>query len=121
MEARWCESDGYGLLGQLTIVVCLSFCWRDITNGFQKPVMVEPGYPYQGGQFNRFSGFPGAASMDDFRLVETVDGFRQGIVVAVAFTADRGLNAGLGQAAQEPRAERFLLSEWWMRASSRSG
>jgi hypothetical protein len=36
--------------------------------------------------------------MDDFGLVEAVDRFGEGVVVAVADAADRGLDAGLGQA-----------------------
>ena len=36
--------------------------------------------------------------MDDLGLVKTVDRFRQGIVIAVANTADRRLDPGLGKA-----------------------
>ena len=35
--------------------------------------------------------------MNQFGLVQTVDGFGQGVVVAVALAANGGLNAGLGQ------------------------
>ncbi len=36
--------------------------------------------------------------MDDLGLVEAVDGFGQGVVIAVTDTADRRLDAGLGEA-----------------------
>jgi len=36
--------------------------------------------------------------MDDLGLVEAVDGLGQGVVIAVADTADRRLDAGLGEA-----------------------
>ena len=36
--------------------------------------------------------------MDDLGLVEAIDSFREGIVVAVADTANRGLNTCFGQA-----------------------
>ena len=36
--------------------------------------------------------------MDNLGFVQPVNGFGQGLVVAVARTPDRGLDAGLGQA-----------------------
>lgn len=50
--------------------------------------MVEPGDPFQGCQFDGFSGFPGCTAMDQFGLVQTVDGFGQCVVIAVATAAD---------------------------------
>ena len=41
---------------------------------------------------------PRSAPMDDLGLVEAVDRFGEGVVVAVADAADRRLDAGLGQA-----------------------
>src|SRR3546814_6742335 len=56
------------------LVVCLSFCWRDIADGFEQTVIVEPGHPFQRGQFHRGLGFPRCPSMDQLGLVEAVDG-----------------------------------------------
>src|SRR3546814_981758 len=80
------------------LVVCLSFCWRDIADGFEQTVIVEPGHPFQRGQFHRGLGFPRCPSMDQLGLVEAVDGLGEGIVIAVAAAADRRLDNGLPSA-----------------------
>ena len=50
------------------------------------------------GQLYGFHGFPGAASMDQFRFEQAVDGLGQGVIVAVALAAHRRIDAGLAQA-----------------------
>jgi hypothetical protein len=60
--------------------------------------VVEPVDPFQRGVLDGLKGSPRAASVDYFGLVEAIDGLGQGIVVAVADAAHRGLDAGLGQA-----------------------
>ena len=46
--------------------------------------MVEPADPFQSDEFHRFEAPPWPAPMDDLGLVETVDRFGEGVVVAVA-------------------------------------
>ena len=50
----------------------------------------------------------GPPPMDDFGLVEAVDGLSQGVVIAVAHTADRRLDAGLG------RRSVYLIDRYWL-------
>ncbi len=89
MEAGWFKSghDG-GLIGELPVEVCLSFCWRDITNGFKQPVVVKPRHPFQGCQLHGFPGFPGRPPVDHLGLVQAIDRFCQGVVLAIALAAD---------------------------------
>ena len=60
--------------------------------------MVEPVDPFQCRVFDGFEGSPGPPPMHDLGLVEAIDGLGQGVVITVADTADRGLDAGLGEA-----------------------
>ncbi len=55
------------------------FGWGDVADGLQKPSMVEPVDPLQGGEFNRFEAAPRSAPMDDLGLVEAVDRFGEGV------------------------------------------
>ena len=98
METRRCESDRQGLLGKLLIIVCLSFCRRDITDRFQSPRVVKPSDPFQGRKFDGFPAFPGCLVMDQFRLVQTIEGLGQGVVIAVPLAADGRFNTGFRQA-----------------------
>ena len=61
--------------------------------------MVEPMQPLQGGQFHGFPGFPGAPAVNPFGLVQPVDG------LGVALAADRGSDAGFGQAFRVPNGQ----------------
>src|SRR5437763_16878770 len=79
------------------VVVLLSFGWRDVANRLQQPAVVKPIDPFQRRKFDALEGAPWSAPMDDFGLVEAVDRFSASIVVAVADTADGGLDARLGQ------------------------
>lgn len=38
------------------MVVCLGFGWRDVADGLQQPVMVEPRNPFERGQHDRLFG-----------------------------------------------------------------
>ena len=60
--------------------------------------MVEPVDPFQRGVLDGFEAASGSAPVDHLGFVETVDRFGQSVVVAVADTADRWLDAGLGKA-----------------------
>ena len=72
MEARWCESDRHGLLGELTMVVGLGR--RQVADRFEEALMVEPGHPFQRGQFQRLQRLPGGTPVDQLGLVQAVDG-----------------------------------------------
>jgi hypothetical protein len=84
----------------------LCFCGRDVANGFEQAPVVEPVYPFERGVFDRFERSPRSPPVDhlgpfDFaqdRLVKAIDGFGQSVVIAVADTADRGLDARFGEA-----------------------
>ena len=52
--------------------------------------MVVPVNPLQGGDFDGFAAPPGLP-VNQFRFVQAIDGFRQGVVVAVSFATNRGL------------------------------
>ena len=93
-----CEAGGDGLLGLTAIIVCLRLSGRKIPDGFEQSKMVEPGHPFERGKFDRVLGLPGAATANDFRLVQTHDGFGQRVVVAAALAADGRLDAGFPQA-----------------------
>lgn len=57
-------------------------------------MMIEPRDPFERCQLDGLLGLPGAASVNDFRLVEAIDGFGERVVVAVALAADGGFDAG---------------------------
>ena len=59
--------------------------------------MIEPVHPLQRRKFERFFGLPRGPAVNQFSLVKTIDGFRQGIVITVAATADRGFDPSFGQ------------------------
>ena len=89
MEAGWFKSSGdRGMLGELKIMFCLRFCWRNVTDGSEKGLVVEPVHPSQRRKFERSFGLPRVPAMNQFSLVKTINGFRQGIVITVAATAD---------------------------------
>ena len=56
--------------------------------------MGVPCHPFQGGQFDGFSRFPGTASGDRLGLVEAVDGFYKGGIMAIAQAANGRFYAG---------------------------
>lgn len=55
--------------------------------------MVEPIDPFQGSELDRFEVPPWPAPMDDLGLIETIDRFGEGVVIAVAYASDRRLDA----------------------------
>lgn len=76
-------------------VALLGFGWRHVSYGLQKPSVVEPVDPFQGGEFNRFKIPPWPAPTDDIGLVETVDRFCERVILAVTDTPDGRLDACL--------------------------
>lgn len=92
------RSFGLGSLTGLTaVIVFLSFRWRNVADGLEQGVLIEPGDPLQRCQLHRLGAFPGATAMDQLRFVESVDRLGQGVVVAVALAADRRFDARLGE------------------------
>ena len=89
MEAVWFKSGRHrgGLTGELPVVVCLSFCGRNVPHGLKEPVVVKPGHPFEGGQFQSFFRFPRCPAVNQLGFVQAVDGLGQGVVVAVTATA----------------------------------
>src|SRR3954463_423125 len=79
------------------MVARLGLGGRDIPDRLEKATFVEPVDPFEGGELDRFEAAPGAAPMDHLSFVEAVDGFGEGIVVAVADAADRRLDARRGK------------------------
>src|SRR3954447_10893146 len=75
----------------------LGFGGRDVPDWPEETAVVEPIDPFEGGELDRFAAAPGAAPMDHLGFVETVDGFGEGIVVAVPDAADRRLDTRLGE------------------------
>jgi hypothetical protein len=61
-------------------------------------VVVEPVHPLEGGLFDGLNAAPGSTPVDRLGPEGAVDRLGQGVVAAVADAADRGLDAGLGEA-----------------------
>ncbi len=78
-EAVWFElrrQEQFHLGG---VVECFGLGRRDVADGLQRPPMVEPVYPFEGGEFHGLERAPGAAPVNDFSLVETVDALGHGV------------------------------------------
>jgi hypothetical protein len=84
-------------LSVVTVVAGFVFCGWDVVEGAVQATLVPPPDPLEGGQLDLFGGAPRPAWADQLGLVQAVDGFREGIVVAVALGADRGHRALVGQ------------------------
>ena len=86
------------MLDLTAVVICLSFGRRNIADRLKQSIMIEPRDPLERCQFDGFLGLPWAATGNDFRLAQTVDGFGERVVIAVALAADRGLDPRLSEA-----------------------
>ena len=91
------ESRSHIELALGCIVVGFGLGGRDVTDGLQKPAVVEPVHPLQGGEFNRFERAPRPTPPDHLRLVEAVDRLRESVVVGIPDAADGRLNACFGE------------------------
>ena len=80
------------------MVARFGFRRRNIADRLQQPPVVEPVDPFERGELDRFEAAPRPAPVDDLGLVEAVDRLGEGVVIGIADAADRGLDAGLGQA-----------------------
>ena len=71
------------------MVVGLLFCWWDVSDGFEKPSVVEPVHVFEGGVLEVVEVLPGSAFVDEFCLVQADDGFGEGVIVRIAHGSDR--------------------------------
>ena len=71
--------------------------WTVVAPAVESAVVV-PVDPFEGGVFDGVEAGPGALGPDQFLLVEPVQGFGGGVVVAVSDGADGGFDAGALQA-----------------------
>ena len=94
----------------VTVVVGLVLHGRDVADGGVEAVVVEPPHSVHGGEFDVVDATPGAVVANDFGLEQADDGFGQRVVVRIATAADRGPDAGLGQALGV--ANRQILGEF---------
>ena len=58
------ESGDHPRIFKLLIIHCFIFSWRDISNRFQKPAIVEQVHPFQCRALDLIEIFPGAAAPD---------------------------------------------------------
>src|SRR3954447_6633482 len=82
---------------KLGIVGGLGLSGRDVPDRLEETAVVEPVDPFESGKLDGFEAAPGAAPMDHLGFVEAVDGFGEGIVVAVTDAANRRLDARRGK------------------------
>src|SRR5512133_3779867 len=70
---------------------------RDVADRSEQTAMVEPVHPLERRVLDRVDVSPGPPAPDHLRLVETDHRLGEGVVVRVADTPYRPLDAGLGQ------------------------
>jgi hypothetical protein len=87
------------------IVVCFRFGRLDVADQLKEAAVVEPVDLLQGGELDSRQVVPGAASTDHLGLEQAVDHLRQGIVVGITDTADRGLDTGPEQTFRVPNGK----------------
>jgi hypothetical protein len=61
---------GHGWCVQPGVILLFSFGWRYVSDGFRETSVVEPVYPFQRSELDRFEAPPWSKPMDDFSLVE---------------------------------------------------
>lgn len=71
---------------------------RNVADGSEQAMVVEPVDPAQGGHLDARSGRPRPLPPDHLGFVKSVDGFSEGIVICVSNAANRRHQIGLGQA-----------------------
>ena len=104
------RSFGLGSLTGLTaVIVFLSFRWRNVADGLEQGVVIEPGDPLQRCQLHRLGAFPGATAMDQLRFVESVDRLGQGVVVRSS-TTEKSYRIEAGSTSRSARAVAIRIS-----------
>ena len=61
------------------VVALLGLCRRYVADGLQEPSIVEPIDPFEGSELDGLEVSPWSAPVDHLSLVETVDGFGEGM------------------------------------------
>ena len=92
------DSGDHSHVVQLFIVAGFGLGGRNIADGLEEAAVVEPIDPFEGGEFHCFGVAPGSAPVDHLGLEQAVDRLGQGVVIAVADAADRGLDPRFGEA-----------------------
>ena len=82
----------------MTVVGLLELVRGNIPERLQQTPRVLPRDSFERRELDLLHPLPRAASPDLFGLVQADDRFRQRVVVGIAGAADRGLDAGLGEA-----------------------
>lgn len=54
----------FGLRGELLIIPILSLGGWDVSDGLKESLVIEPGHPFEGGQFEGVHCFPGRPAVD---------------------------------------------------------
>ena len=80
------ESRRQGGMVGLSIGACFGLGGWNVADRFEQAPVVEPVDPFQGGELDGLQAAPWPAA-DYFGLVEAVDRFCQGVVIAVADAA----------------------------------
>ena len=104
-ETSLVESSHHGLDFELFVILLFELDGWDVSDGFEYPFVVKPVDPFEGSELDVFQVVPGAASIDNFCLVETDDRLGQRIVIGVANAPHGWLDAGLSQAFGVPDAK----------------
>ena len=104
------KADWFGLRGRSRllnpgVVARLCFGRRHVADRLEEAAVVEPVGPLEGGVSGRLQGSPRATVPDDLGPEQADDAHGEGVVVAVADAADRGLDPGLEQRFRVPDAD----------------
>ena len=94
-ETVWFKLCGHGWRVQHGIVSFFGLGGRDIPDRLKQAAVIEPVDPFERGELHGFEVAPWSSPMDELGLVKTVDRLGESIVVTVANTSDRGLDARL--------------------------
>jgi hypothetical protein len=87
-EACWFDSYCHIQSGDGSIMLCFGFGRQDVAVRFKQGLLVEPVHPFKHGIFDGFGGSPRSV---------IIDHRGHSIIVAVAKSANQGLNPNLGE------------------------
>jgi hypothetical protein len=96
-------------LFQHGVVALLGFGRGYVFDGLQEPSVIEPIDPFQGGELDGLQAAPWPAPVDHLGLVETVDGFGEGIVIGILPTE--------GSTPASTRRSVYLIETYWADSS----
>ena len=80
------------------MVVLFGLCRGSVAERFVESLVVPPVDPAHGVELDLGDAGPCGSGVDEFGLVEPVDGLCQGIVASVTSGPDGGVDPGIGQA-----------------------